>query len=114
MDYAGPLWLGKIFANQFCELMVQENTQIAFKNNFKIAKLLGLAKNEAEAPETYYVIDRISAKLALPMPSVSVMLQSLRDKGFQAIPTHFNSRGVRTNAPALTMQKLLQKASKIV
>jgi tRNA G26 N,N-dimethylase Trm1 len=45
----------------------------------------------------------------LPMPSVSAVLQKLRDKGFQAFPTHFNSRGVRTDAPALTMQELLRK-----
>ena len=111
MDYAGPLWLERVFDKQFCELMAQENTRIAFRNSFKITKLLTLAKDEAEAPETYYVIDQISAKLALPMPSVSAMLLKLRDKGFRAFPTHFNSRGVRTDAPALTMQELLRKAS---
>jgi len=109
MDYSGPLWLERIFDKRFCELMAQENTRIAFKNSGKITKLLALAKDEAEAPATYYVIDKISAKLALPMPSVSNMLQNLRHKGFQAFPTHFNSRGIRTAAPALTVQKLLQK-----
>jgi tRNA (guanine26-N2/guanine27-N2)-dimethyltransferase len=109
MDYSGPLWLERIFDKRFCELMAQENTRIAFKNSGKITKLLALAKDEAEAPATYYVIDKISAKLALPMPSISNMLQNLRHKGFQAFPTHFNSRGIRTNAPALTVQKLLQK-----
>lgn len=111
MSWAGPLWLGKIFDTQFCELIAQENKRTAFRNSGKIAKLLDLAKDEAEAPATYYVIDHISDKLALPVPSVSAMLQSLRDRGFQAVPTHFNSRGVRTDAPALTMQELLQKAS---
>jgi tRNA G26 N,N-dimethylase Trm1 len=47
------------------------------------------------------------------VPSVSAMLQGLRDKGFQASPTHFNSRGVRTGAPALTVQELLQKTVSI-
>jgi tRNA (guanine26-N2/guanine27-N2)-dimethyltransferase len=111
MDCAGPLWLGKIFDKQFCELMAQENTRIAFKNSFKIAKLLTLTKDEAEAPETYYVIDQISSKLTLPVPAMSRMLQKLRDKGFQAFPTHFNSRGVRTDAPARTVQELLRKVS---
>jgi tRNA (guanine26-N2/guanine27-N2)-dimethyltransferase len=109
MDYAGPLWLEKIFDKRFCELMTKENMHTAFRNSGKIAKLLSLAKGEAEAPVTYYVLDKISAKLALPMPSVDAMLQILRDSGFQAFPTHFNSRGIRTEAPALTVQKLLQK-----
>ncbi len=109
MDYSGPLWLEKIFDKRFCELMAKENMHKAFRNSGKIAKLLSLAKGEAEAPATYYVIDKISDKLALQVPSVEAMRQILRDSGFQAFPTHFNSRGIRTDAPALTVQKLLQK-----
>ncbi len=109
MDYSGPLWLEKIFDKRFCELMAKENMHKAFRNSGKIAKLLSLAKGEAEAPATYYVVDKISDKLALQVPSVEAMRQILRDNGFQAFPTHFNSRGIRTDAPALTVQKLLQK-----
>ncbi len=109
MDYAGLLWLEKIFDKRFCELMAKENAHTAFRNSGKITKLLALAKEEAEAPATYYVLDKISDKLALPMPSVDALLQILRNSGFQAFPTHFNSRGIRTEAPALTVQKLLQK-----
>jgi tRNA (guanine26-N2/guanine27-N2)-dimethyltransferase len=109
MDYSGPLWLEKIFDKQFCELMAKENTCRAFRNSGKITKLLSLAKGEAEAQATYYVLDKISDKLALPVPSVDAMLQILYDSGFQAFPTHFNSRGIRTDAPALTVQKLLRK-----
>jgi tRNA (guanine26-N2/guanine27-N2)-dimethyltransferase len=111
LSWAGPLWLEKIFDSQFCDRMVQENRHTAFRNSGRIDKLIALAKGEAEAPTTYYVIDQISDKLALPVPSVSAMLLKLRDKGFQAVPTHFNSRGIKTDAPALTMQELLQKAA---
>jgi tRNA (guanine26-N2/guanine27-N2)-dimethyltransferase len=111
MDYAGPLWLERIFDMRFCELMAKGNMHKAFRNSGKIAKLLSLAKAEAEAPLAYYVLDKISDKLALPVPSVDAMLQTLRDSGFQAFPTHFNSRGIRADAPALTMQQLLQKAT---
>lgn len=111
MNWAGPLWLGKIFDPQFCDAITEENKRTPLRNSRKITKLLNLAKDEAEAPTTYYVIDQISDKLSLPVPSVSTMLQNLRDKGFQAVPTHFNTRGIRTNAPALTMQELLKKAT---
>jgi tRNA (guanine26-N2/guanine27-N2)-dimethyltransferase len=108
MDYAGPLWLGRILDKHFCEAMQKENTRRALRNSSRISKLLSLARDEAEAPLTYYVIDKISNKLSLPVPSVVAMLKTLQDNGFQAVPTHFNSRGLRTNAPALTMQKLLK------
>jgi tRNA (guanine26-N2/guanine27-N2)-dimethyltransferase len=110
LDWAGPLWLGKIFDSQFCELMSQENRRTAFRNSGKINKLLALAKDEAEATATYYVIDKISNKLSLPVPSLAAMLKVVRDNGFEAVPTHFNSRGVRTNAPAFAMQNLLKIA----
>lgn len=108
MEYAGPLWLGKIFDKQFCELMQKENARTAFKNHAKISKLLSLAKDEADAPATYHVLDKVSQKLGLPMPSVAAFFQALRNDGFQAVPTHFNSRGVRTNAPALAIQKIMR------
>jgi tRNA (guanine26-N2/guanine27-N2)-dimethyltransferase len=110
MDWAGPLWLEKIFDKQFCELITQENRHTAFRNNRKIATLLALARDEAEAPPTYYVIDKISNKLSLPVPSVVAMLKILRANGLEAVPTHFNSRGVRTNANASAVQNLLKIA----
>lgn len=109
MDWAGPLWLRKIFDTQFCERMAQENKRTALRNSGKIAKLLALSRDEAEAPATYYVIDHISDKLALPVPSMSAVFQYLCDKGFQVFQTHFNSRGFRTDAPALTVQELLRE-----
>jgi tRNA (guanine26-N2/guanine27-N2)-dimethyltransferase len=109
MDWTGPLWLGKIFDGQFCESMAQENRRKAFRNNRRIATLLASAKEEAEAPATYYIIDKISNKLSSPVPSVAAMLKILHDNGFQAVPTHFNSRGIKTDAPTLTVQKLLKK-----
>lgn len=110
MSWAGPLWLGKIFDPQFCDAIAEENRRTALRNSRRITKLLSMIKDEAEAPATYYVVDQISDKLSLPMPSVSSMLQSLLEKGFQAVQTHFNSRGIRTDAPALTVQELLRKA----
>ena len=110
MDYAGPLWLEKIFDKQFCEAMAEENKHRAFRNSAKIAKLLSLTIDEADAPPTYHVLDKISNKLSLPAPPVATILRILKENGFQAIPTHFNSRGIRTNASALEMQTVLRRA----
>jgi tRNA (guanine26-N2/guanine27-N2)-dimethyltransferase len=109
MDYAGPLWLEKIFDKRFCESMMKENTHKTFRNSGKISKLLSVATGEVEAPMTYFVLDTVSSKLALQVPTVDALLNILRENNFQAHPTHFSSRGIRTDAPALTMQKFLQK-----
>ncbi len=108
MDYAGPLWLGKLFDKQFCESMMKENMYRSFRNSRRISNLLSLTRDEVDAPVTYYVLDAISHKLSLPTPSVNASLNILRKSGFQAYPTHFNSRGVRTDASASTMQNFLK------
>lgn len=109
MDYAGPLWIGRISNAKFVELMQNENSHRAFKNSSKISKLLSLIKEEAEAPPTYYVLDRISKKLNLPASSNFAFFQALKNAGFKAIPTHFNPQGIRTNASAIDLQTILKK-----
>ncbi len=109
MEYAGPLWLGKIFDQQFIEQMQKENARTAFRNNAKITKLLALTKNEADAPATYHVLDQVSQNLGLPVPSVATFLQTLTSNGYLAVPTHFNSRGIRTDASAMEVQKLMRE-----
>jgi tRNA (guanine26-N2/guanine27-N2)-dimethyltransferase len=111
MDYAGPLWLGSIFDPNFIELMMKENRSVAFRNSARITKLLSLAKEEASAPITYFVVDKLSGKLGLPSPSIQAFINALRNSGFQAVQTHFNTRGIRTDAPVMAMHKLLKEAS---
>ena len=109
MDYAGPIWVGKIFDKQFIESMLNENKLASFKDSAKINKLLSLARDEADEVPTYYVLDRISKKMNLPVPSVASFFQALREAGYHGVPTHFNTRGVRTNATATDLQKILHK-----
>ena len=111
MDYAGPLWLGSIFDPSFIDLMMKENRSVAFRNSARITKLLSLTKEEASAPITYFVVDKLSGKLGLPSPSIQAFVNALRNSGFQAVQTHFNTRGIRTDAPVTAMHKLLKEAS---
>ncbi len=108
MDWAGPLWLGSIFDPDFIDLTIKENRSVAFKNSARITQLLTLAKNEASAPITYFVVDKLSGKLGLPSPSIQAFINNVRKEGFQAIQTHFNTRGVRTDAPIIAIQKVLK------
>ncbi|MCW3999659.1 MAG: tRNA (guanine(10)-N(2))-dimethyltransferase [Candidatus Bathyarchaeota archaeon] len=109
MDWAGPLWTGKIADEAFVEQMQLENQTAAFRNHAKIAKLLTLIKAEATMPPTYYVIDKLSGKLDLPAPANQTFLSALQQSGFQAVLTHFNPRGIKTDAPALHLHKILRK-----
>jgi tRNA (guanine26-N2/guanine27-N2)-dimethyltransferase len=109
MDFAGPLWLKDIFNKDFCEKMLTESEHKKIRNKFRVYKTLTLAKEEADAPITYYVIERICDKLGLPTISIKKVYEALKNDGFEVSLTHFNPKGLRTNAPTSAVVKLLQK-----
>jgi tRNA (guanine26-N2/guanine27-N2)-dimethyltransferase len=109
---AGPLWTSNLSNSGFGSLMEKEMTGRQLKHQRKISKLLFLINNEREAPSTYYVIDKICDKLNLPVPSTTSVLSGLRERGSKATLTHFNSRGIRTDAPASVVKHLLFSLTK--
>jgi tRNA (guanine26-N2/guanine27-N2)-dimethyltransferase len=104
---SGPLWLGNLFNSKYCELM----KETAFKKKFekRIIKMLFLTIKEANMPSTYFVIDKICDKLGLPVPSLKNVITELRNRKFEVSPTHFHSRGLRTNAPAKKIKEIIKK-----
>jgi tRNA (guanine26-N2/guanine27-N2)-dimethyltransferase len=108
IDYAGPLWLGKMFDKEFCENMEKEAEHMRLGCRAKVLKILALIKGEVDGPPTYYVINKLCDKLGVPVPSVRKVIDTLREGGFQACPTHFNFNGVRTNASAMEIMDVLK------
>jgi tRNA (guanine26-N2/guanine27-N2)-dimethyltransferase len=107
LSAAGPLWLGRIADKNFCSLMEREAKQRGLRQEKRVLKILFLVQNEAEAPVTYYTVDKICDKLNLPIPALKKVIDRIRKAGFQVVPTHFNSRGVRTDAPADTVKEVI-------
>ena len=107
MSVAGPLWLGKIADKNFCSLMEREAEGRSLRQEKRLLKMLSLVQNEAEAPVTYYRVDKICDKLNLPIPALKKVLDNVRKAGFQAVLTHFNSRGFRTDAPANVVKEII-------
>jgi len=107
LSVAGPLWLGRIANKKFCSLMMNEIEGRTLKNEKRLLKLMFLVHNEAEGQITYYTVDKICDKLNLPVPPQKNVLNKLRADGFQAILTHFNSRGFRTDAPVNKVKEVI-------
>jgi tRNA (guanine26-N2/guanine27-N2)-dimethyltransferase len=109
MDYAGPLWVGDLWDKEFCDALVVESKKTAFKGSARISKLLNYTVQEATAPITYFVIDRLCQKLNLTAVANQAFIDALHKSGFTAVPTHFNPRGIKTNASAMAAQKVLRE-----
>jgi len=109
---AGPLWTGNLSNSRFGSLMEKGVTERQWQHQRKISKILFLINGECDSPPTYYVIDKICDKMNLPVPSTMSVQSGLREKGFKTALTHFNSRGIRTNAPASVFKHLLFSLTK--
>ncbi|MCW4021676.1 MAG: tRNA (guanine(10)-N(2))-dimethyltransferase [Candidatus Bathyarchaeota archaeon] len=107
LNLAGPLWLGKIADENFCASMLQEINKLNLKQQKRILKTATLIKNEANAPVTHYRVDQICDKLNLPVPPQKKVIEKIREAGYQAVLTHFNSRGFKTDAPSNKVTKII-------
>jgi tRNA (guanine26-N2/guanine27-N2)-dimethyltransferase len=107
LSASGPLWLGKIADKTFCSQLEKEEEIRSLKQQKRLLKLLSLIKNEAEAPVTYYTVDKICDKLNLPIPALKKVMDRVRNAGFHAAPTYFNSRGFKTTAPANVVKEII-------
>jgi len=108
---AGPLWLGEMWDERFCIQMQKEVKERNLRHGKEILRLLSLAAKEAEAPITYYVIDKLCDRWGLPVPSMSRIVVELRKNGYQSVATHFSPKAVRTDAPASVMREIVTKLS---
>ncbi len=113
MSVTGPLWLGRIVNKQFCASIEDEVKRKPFRLGGRIRKILGLLKNEAEAPVTYYVLEKLCSAFSLPVPSVHRVLEALREDGFQACLTHFDPGGIKSDVSAGRIVEILKETVRV-
>ncbi len=109
---AGPLWLGRIIDEDFCGLVEAEAAKKVLEEKGQILKTLALLKAESDAPPTFFVVDHVCDKLNMPIPSVSHVISILKEKGYKTCPTHFHTRGLKTEAPAKKVTEAVKEALK--
>jgi tRNA (guanine26-N2/guanine27-N2)-dimethyltransferase len=107
LSLGGPMWLGRLFNSEFCDSMTKEAEEKTLRLGARIGKTLALAKTEVEAPISYYVVDKLSDALNMPVPSVKKVVEALRKRGFQAYLTLFNPKGIRSNASASNIKDVV-------
>ncbi len=109
MNIAGPLWIGKIVNEDFVASMEKEAKIKDFKQKRKIRKLLALTREEANAPITYYMVDKICDKFGLPVPSIKRVVKELEKGGHKVVLTHFKTHGLKTDASAKVFKETIVK-----
>lgn len=111
MGVAGPLWLGKLVDREFCTEMIAEVKRDEYmKTRKSLSKFLHIIGREAGTLPTYYVIDKVCKKIKSNVPAKQKVIENILDKGYNAVSTHFNPIGIKTNATIGIVEKGIKNA----
>lgn len=96
---AGPLWLGALAKNEFCQKMVSVYKEINYDMDLRLPKLIENVKNEIDFPPTFYIIDELCSIIGVKSMPTNDVINKIKSAGFDVISTHYNKRGIKTEAP---------------
>jgi tRNA (guanine26-N2/guanine27-N2)-dimethyltransferase len=108
LNYAGPLWVGKIHEPSFVEELLSLNSKFDYVNKKKIDKILTLIQNEIDMPISYLNIHKLCQKLKLSnVPRMDKILDLIKERDFKASRTHFDFTSIKTDINLELLKKLL-------
>lgn len=97
-EWAGPLWLGKIYDDSILEGMSKLNDGREYPNKKQISSLLETMKSESDMPMLYYDLHAIADHFNMPCHSFDETISRLQKKGFSVSRTHFNQTAIKSDA----------------
>ncbi|MEM2915258.1 MAG: tRNA (guanine(10)-N(2))-dimethyltransferase [Candidatus Bathyarchaeia archaeon] len=108
MDFAGPLWLGDLHDRDTVKKVIGEvSLHETLGQKKRVEKILQVILREIRAPQTYYVLNHFCDFINVSTPPYIEVLKKIRTQGYTAVPTHFNSLGIKTDMPAEKFRNLL-------
>lgn len=108
---AGPLWLGDIQNAEFISKMIEESENKKLNTKKDVLKLLESCRIEAKSPATFYDVHKICKILKISAPKLDQVFENLEKEGFEAVKTHFNPLGIKTNAPLKKIKEIIKTLS---
>jgi len=107
VQWAGPLWTGHLYDPEFLHLLSVEARKAEHQ---AVLRLLRLMADEADSPAGYYAAPELGKRSHLSrLPPVDMLVQQLRQEGYAASRTHFETAGFKTNAPYPVIQRIAQQ-----
>jgi tRNA (guanine26-N2/guanine27-N2)-dimethyltransferase len=98
MNIGGPLWLGELSDEEFLGEMIGEVGNAPHLVGTKAESIMNLVKGEIGFPVAFFDIDKICKLVGVKSVSTEDTFSAIRDAGFNAVPTHYRSRALKTNA----------------
>jgi tRNA (guanine26-N2/guanine27-N2)-dimethyltransferase len=103
---AGPLWLGPLYDQPFCEAVLKNLENGVFGTKQRASKTIELCLNELDVV-TFFDYHKLLKELKCPPVPIETLIRGLRNIGYQASRTHFSGTSVKTDANAATLKDVL-------
>jgi tRNA (guanine26-N2/guanine27-N2)-dimethyltransferase len=101
VQWAGPLWLGRLWDKAALKTMSEENQKREYNRKTEINNLLNIITAESEIPVPfYYDIHKMADKMKSQIPPFDSITSRLEAKGYKFSKTHFNQHAIKTDATA--------------
>jgi len=94
----GPIWLGALWDRATVYSMIQRTPLVSSFRLSELQKTLDYIQEELSTPPFYFTTSAVAAASGTKPSPIVPLLASLREKGYQASKTHFDSTGFRTDA----------------
>ena len=108
MRSGGPMWLGELADTAFCKEMLVLSEGSAISSNRRLMRLIRLVQGEVGLKTPFYNIDKLCSRLKVASLPTEDVVSALMVAGFEAVRTHFDDRGVKTNASVVKLEKVLK------
>lgn len=103
---AGPIWTGRLMSEDLLEdLRVTKDLGTVTR----CEKYLTLWKEEVGAPALFYKMDELARKTKHSPPKLQAMVDTLVEAGHEASRTHFDPKGLKTDAPIGDLIRLFKE-----
>ena len=102
----GPLWIGKLGRKDFVSRVRQDLEE---KELEEAAELTRMLEEEVLIRKPYFDTHNLGNITGLPVPRRKELLERIRDKGYNAVRTHFTPTGIRTSCPAEDLRKMVRE-----
>jgi tRNA (guanine26-N2/guanine27-N2)-dimethyltransferase len=106
MEAGGPLWTGRLADADLLGMMAPMSE--IFSGEARLRRLIGLLSEENDLPPTFFNIDLHCSRLGIRSQPTERVLTSLEDAGFRAARTHFDERGIKSDASTSEFQRILR------
>jgi tRNA (guanine26-N2/guanine27-N2)-dimethyltransferase len=107
MMVGGPMWLGELADDAFAGEMLAKAARIVGWEP-RLIRLVETMKGEIGFPPTYFHLDEFSRRAGTSSLNLAEVQGKLSAAGFRVARTHFDPRGIRTNASAADLTNVIK------